>query len=66
MAPTFPRSKPLDFRIWKFKEDVVYIPLMSTALCELQQHIKGAANRRTEIWRGKYGKNRTITATSAG
>lgn len=44
MAPTFTTSKPLDFRTWKFMEDVVYIPLMSTALCELQQHIKGAAN----------------------
>jgi len=46
MAPTFPRPKPSDFRVWEFMDDdVVYIPPMSTVLCELQQHIKGSANK---------------------
>jgi len=46
MVCTFPRSKPSDFRVWEFMDDVVYIPPMSTVLCELQQHIKGSAKKK--------------------
>jgi len=47
-------------------EGVLYVHLMPTALCELQQLITEVINHCTKVWCSECGKNWTVVGTSVG